>query len=164
MVPASTFESSARTSARGRPSSFTSSRRATHSSLKTRSSGRARNSSSAPVVRIPPTWPMSECETAAEWREGYYATGAPIIANGVLISGMAGGELTTRGFLDGWDPETGKKLWRRYTIPEPGGARLRDLAGEQRRLDARRRADLALGHVRPRARPGLLGHRQRRAV
>jgi alcohol dehydrogenase (cytochrome c) len=56
----------------------------------------------------------------AEWREGYYATGAPIIANGVLISGMAGGESTTRGFLDGWDPETGKKLWRRYTIPEPG--------------------------------------------
>jgi alcohol dehydrogenase (cytochrome c) len=56
----------------------------------------------------------------AEWREGYYATSAPIVANGVLISGMAGGESTTRGFLDGWDPETGKKLWRRYTIPEPG--------------------------------------------
>ncbi len=56
----------------------------------------------------------------ADWREGYYATSAPIVANGVLISGMAGGESTTRGFLDGWDPETGKKLWRRYTIPEPG--------------------------------------------
>ena len=56
----------------------------------------------------------------ADWREGYYATGAPIVANGVLISGMAGGESTTRGFLDGWDPDTGKKLWRRYTIPAPG--------------------------------------------
>jgi alcohol dehydrogenase (cytochrome c) len=56
----------------------------------------------------------------ADWKEGYYATGAPIVANGVLISGMAGGESTTRGFLDGWDPETGKKLWRRYTIPAPG--------------------------------------------
>jgi alcohol dehydrogenase (cytochrome c) len=56
----------------------------------------------------------------AEAKEGYYATSAPIVANGVLISGMAGGESTTRGFLDGWDPETGKKLWRRYTIPEPG--------------------------------------------
>jgi alcohol dehydrogenase (cytochrome c) len=56
----------------------------------------------------------------ADWREGYYATGAPIVASGVLISGMAGGESTTRGFLDGWDPETGKKLWRRYTIPAPG--------------------------------------------
>ena len=56
----------------------------------------------------------------ADSGEGYYATGAPIVANGVLISGMAGGESTTRGFLDGWDPETGTKLWRRHTIPEPG--------------------------------------------
>ena len=56
----------------------------------------------------------------ADAREGYYATSAPIVANGVLISGMAGGESTTRGFLDGWDPETGKNLWRRYTIPAPG--------------------------------------------
>src|SRR5215510_8095317 len=56
----------------------------------------------------------------ADFREGYYATGAPIVANGVLISGVAGGESTTRGFLDGWDPDTGKKLWRTYTIPAPG--------------------------------------------
>jgi alcohol dehydrogenase (cytochrome c) len=56
----------------------------------------------------------------AEAKEGYYSTAAPIVANGVLISGMAGGESTTRGFLDGWDPDTGKKLWRRYTIPAPG--------------------------------------------
>jgi alcohol dehydrogenase (cytochrome c) len=59
-------------------------------------------------------------EKFAEWKEGYYATSAPIVANGVVISGMAGGESTTRGFLDGWDPDTGKKLWRRYTIPAPG--------------------------------------------
>jgi alcohol dehydrogenase (cytochrome c) len=56
----------------------------------------------------------------ADSGEGYYATGGPIVANGVLISGVSGGESTTRGFLDGWDPETGKKLWRRYTIPAPG--------------------------------------------
>jgi len=56
----------------------------------------------------------------ADSKEGYYSTSAPIVANGVLISGMAGGESTTRGFLDGWDPETGDKLWRRYTIPGPG--------------------------------------------
>jgi len=56
----------------------------------------------------------------ADSAEGYFATSAPIVANGVLISGMAGGESTTRGFLDGWDPDTGKKLWRTYTIPAPG--------------------------------------------
>src|SRR6204780_2682139 len=56
----------------------------------------------------------------ADLADGYYSTGGPIVANGVLISGVAGGESTTRGFLDGWDPDTGKKLWRRYTIPAPG--------------------------------------------
>jgi alcohol dehydrogenase (cytochrome c) len=56
----------------------------------------------------------------ADLRDGFYATGGPIVANGVLISGESGGESTTRGFLDGWDPDTGKKLWRRYTIPAPG--------------------------------------------
>jgi alcohol dehydrogenase (cytochrome c) len=59
-------------------------------------------------------------QRTADWHEGYYSTSAPIVANGVVISGMAGGESTTRGFLDGWDPETGKKLWRLYTIPAPG--------------------------------------------
>jgi alcohol dehydrogenase (cytochrome c) len=56
----------------------------------------------------------------AEWKEGYSSTAAPLIANGVLITGMSGGEYGVRGFLDGWDPETGNKLWRRYTVPGPG--------------------------------------------
>jgi alcohol dehydrogenase (cytochrome c) len=33
---------------------------------------------------------------------------------------MSGAEYGTRGFLDGWNPETGAHLWRRYTIPGPG--------------------------------------------
>ena len=56
----------------------------------------------------------------AESSEGYYATGAPVLAGGVLVSGMSGGESTTRGFLDGWDPESGEHLWRRHTVPAPG--------------------------------------------
>jgi alcohol dehydrogenase (cytochrome c) len=56
----------------------------------------------------------------ADSKDGFYSTSAPIVANGVVISGVAGGESTTRGFLDGWDPDTGKKLWRRFTIPAPG--------------------------------------------
>jgi alcohol dehydrogenase (cytochrome c) len=56
----------------------------------------------------------------AEYKEGYTATSAPLVANGVLITGMAGGEFTTRGFLNGWDPDTGRHLWRLYTIPAPG--------------------------------------------
>src|SRR6202048_231924 len=56
----------------------------------------------------------------ADYKEGYTGIIAPLVANGVVITGMAGGDRTTRGFLDAWDSETGKKLWRRYTIPAPG--------------------------------------------
>jgi len=59
-------------------------------------------------------------QKAAEWKEGYSITGAPLVANGVLITGISGAEFGVRGFLDGWDPETGRHLWRRYTIPAPG--------------------------------------------
>jgi len=52
--------------------------------------------------------------------EGYKGVVAPLIANGVLITGTTGGEHATRGFLVGWDPETGKELWRTHTIPAPG--------------------------------------------
>ncbi len=55
-----------------------------------------------------------------EWKESYGGVTAPTIANGVLISGMSGGDRTARGFVDGYDPETGKQLWRTWTIPEPG--------------------------------------------
>ena len=56
----------------------------------------------------------------AEHKEGYKGVNSPLLANGVLITGTTGGENATRGFLVGWDPETGKELWRTYTIPAPG--------------------------------------------
>ena len=59
-------------------------------------------------------------QKAADWKEGFTITGAPLVAKGVLITGMSGAEFGTRLWLDGWDPETGKQLWRRYTVPGPG--------------------------------------------
>jgi alcohol dehydrogenase (cytochrome c) len=59
-------------------------------------------------------------QKVAEWKEGYSLTVAPLIANGVLITGCSGAEFGARCFLDGWDPATGKKLWRRYTTAGPG--------------------------------------------
>jgi len=38
----------------------------------------------------------------------------------VVIAGVAGAEFGHRGFLEGYDPQTGKVLWRTWTIPEPG--------------------------------------------
>ena len=57
---------------------------------------------------------------AADYKMGQAMTAAPLIANGVLMTGIAGGEYGTRGFIDGWDPETGKRLWRLYTTALPG--------------------------------------------
>ena len=56
----------------------------------------------------------------ADFSEGYKGVVQPTIANGVLISGTGGGETTTRGFIEGYDPETGVRLWRTWTIPAPG--------------------------------------------
>ncbi|HTD91991.1 MAG TPA: PQQ-dependent dehydrogenase, methanol/ethanol family, partial [Burkholderiales bacterium] len=59
-------------------------------------------------------------EKFGEWKESYGGIVAPAIVNGVLISGMAGSDRTARGFVDGYDPQTGKRLWRTWVIPEPG--------------------------------------------
>ena len=56
----------------------------------------------------------------AEYKDGYTGIIAPMVAHGVVISGVAGGDRTTRGYLDGWDAQSGEHLWRRYTIPAPG--------------------------------------------
>jgi alcohol dehydrogenase (cytochrome c) len=63
-------------------------------------------------------------QKAADIKEGYSMTVAPLVADGVVITGISGAEFGTRGFIDGWDPATGKRLWRTYSIPtpdEPGG-------------------------------------------
>jgi alcohol dehydrogenase (cytochrome c) len=56
----------------------------------------------------------------AENRDGYYMTLAPLIADGKVMVGASGGELGVRGFVAAYDPETGKELWRSYTVPAPG--------------------------------------------
>jgi alcohol dehydrogenase (cytochrome c) len=59
-------------------------------------------------------------EKAAEIKEGYSATVAPLVADGVVITGISGAEYGTRGFIDGWDAQTGKHLWRTFTTALPG--------------------------------------------
>jgi len=56
---------------------------------------------------------------AADYQNGQAMTSAPLIANGVVMTGIAGGEYGTRGFVDGWDPATGKRLWRFHTTAAP---------------------------------------------
>jgi alcohol dehydrogenase (cytochrome c) len=56
---------------------------------------------------------------AADYKQGYSMTHAPLIAGGVLITGISGGEYGTRGFLNGWDLKTGEKKWHRWTTAMP---------------------------------------------
>jgi len=58
--------------------------------------------------------------TLEEYKNGYAATVAPIIAKDKVIVGVAGGEYGIRGFVDAYDVNTGKRAWRFYTIPGPG--------------------------------------------
>ena len=58
--------------------------------------------------------------TLEQYKNGYAATIAPIVAKDKIIVGVAGGEFGIRGFIDAYDAQTGKRAWRFYTIPGPG--------------------------------------------
>jgi quinohemoprotein ethanol dehydrogenase len=47
----------------------------------------------------------------------YVITGAPRVFDGKVVIGNAGGEGAARGYVSGYDAETGKKLWRFYIVP-----------------------------------------------
>jgi alcohol dehydrogenase (cytochrome c) len=55
-----------------------------------------------------------------DWRNGYVVTSAPLYYDGIVYSGIAGGEFGVRGRLTALDAKTGKILWRWYTLPGPG--------------------------------------------
>jgi alcohol dehydrogenase (cytochrome c) len=57
---------------------------------------------------------------AADYSQGYAFTVAPLIVKNKVIVGVSGGEYGIRGFIDAYDPETGKRAWRFYTVPAPG--------------------------------------------
>ena len=56
----------------------------------------------------------------ADTLDGHNITSAPLVLKDKVITGIAGGEYATRGFVDAYDAATGRRLWRFYTIPGPG--------------------------------------------
>jgi quinohemoprotein ethanol dehydrogenase len=60
-------------------------------------------------------------QTAVEpWQKGYSITSAPLYVDGMVITGISGGEFGTRGRVTAYDARTGKMRWRFWTIPGPG--------------------------------------------
>jgi alcohol dehydrogenase (cytochrome c) len=66
----------------------------------------------------------------AKYTDGYSATAAPLVVENKVIVGVAGGEYGVRGFLDAYDAATGKRLWRRYTVPAEGEPGTETWAGD----------------------------------
>ena len=58
--------------------------------------------------------------TVADNASSYYITLAPLVAGGKVMVGASGGEFPIRGFIAAFDPDSGKELWRTYTVPAPG--------------------------------------------
>jgi alcohol dehydrogenase (cytochrome c) len=55
-----------------------------------------------------------------DFRKGQYLTLMPLVVDGKVIVGGSGGEYGVRGYVVAYDANTGKELWRTFTIPGPG--------------------------------------------
>lgn len=47
-------------------------------------------------------------------------TVAPLAVRGKIIVGVSGGDYGLRGFIDAYDADTGRRVWRFQTVPGPG--------------------------------------------
>jgi alcohol dehydrogenase (cytochrome c) len=69
--------------------------------------------------------------TVADFKDGYFFTMAPLAVKGKIIVGSSGpGEMGPRGFVAAFDADTGKEVWRTYTIPKAGEPGADTWAGE----------------------------------
>jgi len=60
-----------------------------------------------------PVWSVLTVDRAMR----YTITGAPRVFDGKVIIGNGGAEMAVRGYVSAYDAETGKQLWRFYTVP-----------------------------------------------
>ena len=58
-----------------------------------------------------------EVNTVLDANRSYTITGAPRIIKDKVIIGNGGAELGVRGYITAYDTETGKELWRFFTVP-----------------------------------------------
>ncbi|MBN8818038.1 MAG: PQQ-dependent dehydrogenase, methanol/ethanol family [Sphingomonas sp.] len=50
-------------------------------------------------------------------KHAYSITGSPRVFDGKVVIGNSGADYGVRGFVAAWDAETGRKLWKFYTVP-----------------------------------------------
>ncbi len=73
-------------------------------------------------------------------------TAAPLVVKDKVIIGVAGGDFSSRGYIDAYDAQSGERLWHFNTIPMPGepGSESWPNVGNRK--------------LRPSAQPGVLWH------
>jgi len=54
------------------------------------------------------------------WQDGQTMTMSPTYYNGLVYVGMSGSEFGARGSETAYNATTGQRVWRFYTVPEPG--------------------------------------------
>ena len=55
-----------------------------------------------------------------DYKKGFSITHAPLAIDGKIIVGVTAGECGLTGFVDAYDAATGKKLWRVFSVAQPG--------------------------------------------
>ena len=58
--------------------------------------------------------------TVADNSQGYYMSLAPLVVGSTVMIGASGGEFGVRGFVAGYDVDSGRELWKTYMVPAPG--------------------------------------------
>ncbi len=59
-----------------------------------------------------------------DYQHGEYMTLEPLVVHGKVMVGSSGGEFGVRAYIAAYDADSGKQVWRTYTVPspeEPGG-------------------------------------------
>ncbi|MEY2852955.1 MAG: hypothetical protein RL030_87, partial [Pseudomonadota bacterium] len=56
-------------------------------------------------------------DTIEDRRLAYSVTGAPQVAGRVVVIGNGGAEFESRGYVSGYDLDTGRRVWRFHTVP-----------------------------------------------
>ena len=58
-----------------------------------------------------------QVDTIADHQRAYSVTGAPQVAGKVVVIGNGGAEFDSRGYVSGYDLDSGTLVWRFYTVP-----------------------------------------------
>ena len=55
-----------------------------------------------------------------DYKQGSVITSPPLVVKNLVVTGFGGGEYGARGSLQAYDIQTGKQVWKTWTIPGPG--------------------------------------------